>query len=142
VNRAGAVVAAVGLAALVGCGGGGDSGVNTLTAPSGSQELVIEDVVVGDGATAAAGQTLSVHYVGTFTDGTVFESSRARGEPLVFTVGVGQVIEGWDRGIPGMRVGGTRRLTIPPSLAYGSQGRGPIPPNATLLFEVELLEIL
>ena len=141
-NRAGAVVAAVGLAALVGCGGGGDSGVNTLTAPSGSQELVIEDVVVGDGATAAAGQTLSVHYVGTFTDGTVFDSSRARGEPLVFTVGVGQVIEGWDRGIPGMRVGGTRRLTVPPSLAYGSQGRGPIPPNATLLFEVELLGIL
>jgi FKBP-type peptidyl-prolyl cis-trans isomerase len=122
---------------LVACGGG-DSG----TSPSGGGTLVIEDLVVGTGATAAAGDTVSVHYLGTFTNGTKFDSSYDRGTPLPpFRLGAGAVIPGFEQGIVGMRVGGKRRLTIPPSLAYGSQGSGPIPPNTTLVFEVELLAV-
>ncbi|HYN02719.1 MAG TPA: FKBP-type peptidyl-prolyl cis-trans isomerase, partial [Vicinamibacteria bacterium] len=102
---------------------------------------VVEDLVVGTGATAVSGDTLTVHYVGTLTNGTKFDSSYDRGTPYVFQVGAGRVIAGWDQGVPGMKVGGKRRLTIPPALAYGSRGQGVIPPNATLLFDVDLVSI-
>jgi FKBP-type peptidyl-prolyl cis-trans isomerase len=119
------------LLAAVGCS-------DSPTAPS---SLVIEDIVVGTGATAATGDTITVHYLGRFVDGTQFDSSYARNTPYTFRLGVGQVIAGWDQGIPGMKVGGQRRLTIPPSLAYGAGGYGSIPPNSTLVFDVELLSI-
>ena len=107
--------------------------------PSG---LVKEDLVVGKGARAEAGDDVVVHYVGWMQGGRQFDSSRARRDPLDLALGAGDVIRGWDEGIPGMRVGGTRRLTIPPELAYGSHGlAGVIPPGATLVFEVELLEV-
>jgi FKBP-type peptidyl-prolyl cis-trans isomerase FkpA len=104
--------------------------------------LLKEDLIVGNGATAEAGQDVVVHYVGRLADGKQFDSSRARRDPLDFALGAGDVIKGWDQGIPGMKVGGKRRLTIPPELAYGQHGlAGVIPPQATLVFEVELLEI-
>lgn len=103
--------------------------------------MLKEDLIVGTGASAEAGKELVVHYVGRLADGTQFDSSRARGEPLDFPLGAGHMIAGWEQGLPGMKVGGKRRLTIPPELAYGAQGLGGvIPPNATLVFEVELLE--
>jgi FKBP-type peptidyl-prolyl cis-trans isomerase FkpA len=123
------------LSALVGCGGGNSS------TPSGPSELVIEDVVVGTGAAAASGDTLTVNYVGTLLNGTKFDSSIDAGQPLTFRLGVGAVIAGWDQGLVGMRVGGKRRLTIPPTLAYGNRQVGAIPPNSTLRFEVDLLRI-
>ncbi len=105
--------------------------------------LKYEDVKVGDGAAAAAGQTVSVHYTGWLVDGTKFDSSRDRNDPFRFPLGGGRVIRGWDEGVQGMQVGGTRKLTLPPHLGYGAAGAGGvIPPNATLVFEVELLEIL
>jgi len=110
-------------------------------AASPSKELQIENLIIGTGTEAAAGKKVSVHYVGTLTNGTKFDSSVDRGEPFEFTLGAGQVIEGWDQGILGMKVGGKRRLTIPSDLAYGSRGQGPIPPDATLIFEVELLQV-
>jgi FKBP-type peptidyl-prolyl cis-trans isomerase len=101
-----------------------------------------EDLVLGSGAIAQAGQTVVVHYTGWLAGGRQFDSSRARLDPLDFALGAGDVIRGWDQGIAGMRVGGKRKLTIPPELAYGDQGcGGVIPPHATLVFEVELLEI-
>jgi FKBP-type peptidyl-prolyl cis-trans isomerase len=104
-------------------------------------ELVIEDIKVGDGAEAKAGQTVTVHYVGTLTDGKKFDSSRDRGQGFSFKLGGGQVITGWDQGVAGMKVGGMRKLTIPPELAYGDRGfPGAIPPRSTLVFEVELLK--
>ena len=107
-----------------------------------SHALIKEDLVVGTGATAEAGQELVVHYVGRLADGTQFDSSRTREDPLDFTLGAGHMIKGWEEGIPGMKVGGKRRLTIPPELAYGDSGlAGIIPPKATLVFEVELLRI-
>ncbi len=124
------------LVALAACGGG-DSG----TAPTGGGTLVIEDLVIGTGATAAVGDAVTVNYVGTLTNGTKFDSSYDRGQPYAFRIGAGQVIAGWDQGVPGMKVGGKRRLTIPPSLAYGNQAYGPIPANSTLVFEIELLSI-
>lgn len=100
------------------------------------------DIKVGDGAEATAGKTVSVHYTGTLTDGKKFDSSLDRGEPFSFTLGQGEVIQGWDQGVAGMKVGGKRKLVIPPSLGYGDQGAGDtIPPNSTLVFEVELLSV-
>ncbi len=102
----------------------------------------LEDLRVGDGEELHAGQQLSVHYVGTLTDGTTFDSSRDRKEPFQFDIGRGMVIAGWEKGLLGMRVGGIRALTIPPDLAYGKRGAGAkIPPDSTLHFEVELLKI-
>ena len=105
--------------------------------------LKYDDTVIGDGATAEKGQTVSVHYTGWLIDGEKFDSSKDRNDPFQFPLGAGRVIRGWDEGVQGMKVGGTRRLTIPPQLGYGAQGAGGvIPPNATLVFEVELLAIL
>jgi FKBP-type peptidyl-prolyl cis-trans isomerase FkpA len=101
-----------------------------------------EDLVVGEGAEAKEGDTVVVHYVGTLLDGTLFDSSRDRGQPLELKLGDGQVIAGWEIGIQGMKAGGRRKLTIPPHLGYGFSGSPPrIPPDATLLFDVELLQI-
>lgn len=115
-------------------------------APSASAkraELVKTDVVVGTGAEAAKGSAVSVHYVGTLQDGTVFDSSRDRGSPFTFIIGQGKVIRGWDQGVLGMRVGGKRKLVVPPHLGYGEDGSPPrIPGNATLLFEIELLHVV
>jgi FKBP-type peptidyl-prolyl cis-trans isomerase FkpA len=109
------------------------------TTPSG---LTIEDIVVGNGAAAAAGQKVKVHYTGWLTNGTKFDSSKDRNDPFVFPLGAGSVIKGWDEGVQGMKVGGKRKLTIPPALGYGARGAGGvIPPNATLVFEVELLGV-
>ena len=104
--------------------------------------LQIEELVVGTGPSPKAGQTVRVHYTGWLTNGKKFDSSVDRGQPFEFDVGVGQVIQGWDQGVAGMKVGGKRKLTIPPSLGYGARGAGGvIPPNATLIFEVELLKV-
>ena len=103
-------------------------------------ELEIEDQIVGDGEEAIAGQTVEVHYTGWLTDGTKFDSSHDRNETFSFKLGGGQVIAGWDQGVAGMKVGGARKLTIPPEMGYGERGAGGvIPPNAILVFKVELI---
>ena len=110
-----------------------------VTTPSG---LKYDDLKVGAGAEAKAGQAVSVHYTGWLTDGKKFDSSKDRGQPFQFALGAGQVIKGWDEGVQGMKIGGKRKLTIPSALGYGTRGAGNvIPPNATLIFEVELLGI-
>lgn len=101
----------------------------------------IEDIKVGEGPEVTGGDYVSVHYTGTLEDGTIFDSSRERGVPFKTRIGVGQVIEGWDMGIPGMKAGGKRKLTIPAKLAYGDQAIGDIPAGSTLLFDIELLSI-
>lgn len=103
--------------------------------------VVIEDIVVGKGLQAEVGDTLTVHYVGTLSDGKVFDSSFDRNTPFDFLLGEGQVIRGWDEGFLGMKVGGKRVLTIFPDYGYGAQGVGTIPPNSVLIFEVELLDV-
>jgi FKBP-type peptidyl-prolyl cis-trans isomerase len=105
--------------------------------------LVVEETKVGEGTVAANGKIVSVHYSGKLTDGTKFDSSYERGQPIEFLLGAGKVIKGWDMGLEGMKVGGKRKLTIPAELAYGARGTpgGPIPPNATLVFDVELVAV-
>ncbi len=104
--------------------------------------LIIEELSVGEGAEAVVGKKVSVHYTGWLTDGTKFDSSLDRNDPFDFALGRGQVIRGWDEGVVGMKVGGKRKLTIPPEMGYGARGAGGvIPPNATLVFEVELLGV-
>ena len=112
---------------------------NVVKTPSGLKYI---DLKEGEGETPTKGQTVVVHYTGTLEDGTKFDSSRDRGTPFSFKIGVGQVIKGWDEGVGSMKVGGRRQLIIPPELGYGSRGAGGvIPPNATLIFDVELLSI-
>ncbi len=122
------------LLALAGCGG------DDITGPS---DVTIEEVTVGTGATAVLGDVVTVHYILSLENGNVLQSSYDTGAPLPpFQIGVGAVIPGFEQGILGMRVGGRRRVTVPPSLAYGAAGNGPIPPNATIRFEIELVSIL
>lgn len=105
-------------------------------------ELKMEDIKVGIGAVAETGKSVTVHYTGWLTNGVKFDSSKDRNEPFTFQLGANQVIKGWDQGVAGMKVGGVRKLTIPPNLGYGARGAGGvIPPNATLVFEVELLGV-
>jgi FKBP-type peptidyl-prolyl cis-trans isomerase len=112
---------------------------DTVTTPSGLKYLILK---VGDGAIATRGSTAVVHYTGWLTDGTKFDSSLDRGQPFPVTLGAGQVIQGWEEGLDGMRVGEKRKLIIPPALGYGSRGAGGvIPPDATLIFDVELMSI-
>ena len=105
-------------------------------------ELEMETLTEGNGEIAEVGKRVSVHYEGRLEDGTVFDGSRPRGQAFSFTIGAGQVIQGWEQGVAGMKVGETRKLTIPPELGYGEAGAGGvIPPNATLVFEIELLDV-
>lgn len=114
----------------------------TTNMKNSENQLKIEDLKVGAGAEAVSGKKITVNYAGTLTDGTKFDSSYDRNEPFTFNLGAGEVIEGWDQGFAGMKVGGKRKLTIPSSLGYGEAGAPPqIPPNATLVFEVELLKV-
>lgn len=116
-----------------------------VTAPASAaatDALKTEEIKVGDGAVAEAGKTVTVHYVGRLADGKQFDASADHGQPFTFNLGAGQVIKGWDQGVQGMKVGGKRKLIVPPSLGYGEAGAGnAIPPNATLTFEVELLKV-
>ncbi len=117
---------------------------NTQTPPADfptPTELQISDITVGTGATVEVGDTVTVNYVGALTDGTIFDASEKHGQPFTFTVGVSSVIEGWHQGLVGMKEGGQRVLAIPSDLGYGASGTGPIPPNAALLFQIELLKV-
>jgi FKBP-type peptidyl-prolyl cis-trans isomerase FkpA len=144
-------VAALALTLSAGCGGGGtdDEGNPPAMADSGITALQTQDTTPGNGAEATKGRTVRVHYTGWLYDtsaadkrGRKFDSSKDRGEPFEFMLGGGDVIQGWDEGVAGMKVGGTRVLTIPPAMGYGARGAGGvIPPNATLVFEVELLDV-
>lgn len=130
-----------------GCGSSDKSSTSSPTKLNGqptttASGLQYWDTATGTGATAIAGNPVKVHYTGWLTTGEKFDSSRDRGEPFSFPLGAGQVIKGWDEGVAGMRVGGKRQLRIPPELGYGAKGAGgAIPPNATLIFDVELLEV-
>ena len=113
------------------------SNSNTSQTP----KVSIQDEVIGQGDVAETGNSVVIHYIGKFTDGTVFDSSVARGEPVQFVLGVGKFTKGWDEGIVGMRVGGKRILVVPPELGYGANDYGPIPANSTLVFEIQLLKV-
>ena len=113
----------------------------SAAAAAGAAELGIEDIAEGAGPAAAPGHRVAIHYDGRLLDGTPFDSSRERGRPFAFTLGRGQVIRGWEIGVEGMKAGGRRRLTIPPELGYGDRDLGIIPPNSTLVFDVELLSL-
>lgn len=134
-SRRSLFVAAVGLLIL------GTSGCGKKGPARNVGGVSVQDLKVGSGATATAGKVVSAHYVGRFPDGNKFDSSYDAGLPIEFLLGAGKVIKGWDLGIEGMKVGGKRKLTIPPELAYGARGGGPIPPNATLVFDVELVGV-
>jgi len=108
---------------------------------TGPSTLMVEDLTVGTGPTALVADTVTIHYIGRFTNGQVFDNSYDRGAPYTFVLGTGAVIVGVDQGVVGMKVGGKRRLTIPPNLAYGSSGSGSIPGNATLIFEIDLIAV-
>lgn len=112
-----------------------------MTAETNPADLKVEDIIIGTGQEVIPGDTVVIHYAGTLPDGTKFDNSYDRGEPYETQIGVGSVIKGWDLGVVGMKVGGKRKLTIPPSLGYGEMGSGQIPPNATLIFELELVDI-
>ncbi len=143
----------IALLATISIGGCGDSagsptqkpvtsGASTASTTPVATNLKIEDLVVGTGPAAKKGDRVTVDYTGWLTDGTKFDSSLDRNQPFTFTLGSGQVIAGWDQGVAGMMAGGKRRLTIPPELGYGAKGAGKtIPPNATLVFEVEMKKI-
>jgi FKBP-type peptidyl-prolyl cis-trans isomerase len=141
------ILGATGLGAVLlfaDAGAGGTGGPPPVTGQSNTTPSGLEylDVVVGTGAVANAGQQVSVHYTGWLADGSSFDSSVSRGQPFAFALGRGQVIKGWDEGVSGMRIGGKRRLIIPAALGYGARGApGAIPPNATLIFDVELLDV-
>lgn len=114
---------------------------DTTNTKQSSEKLEIEDTKIGTGDEVKSGDTIVIDYKGTLTDGTKFDSSYDRGQPFETRIGVGDVIKGWDEGVVGMKVGGKRHLVIPPSLGYGDQAVGSIPPNSTLVFDVELIEI-
>lgn len=136
------IFAIIGVAVIMGAQAYSRRASTKLNIAPPTQVLQKEDEVVGQGAEAKTGDTVSVHYLGMLTDGKKFDSSYDRGTPLEFKLGSNQVIQGWEEGIVGMKVGGKRKLTIPSSLGYGAQGFPPaIPPDATLIFEVELLNI-
>ncbi len=124
---------------------GAETSITPVASASGNtkmeDKLIVQDIVVGNGAEAVAGKKVTVNYSGKLTNGTKFDSSYDRNEPFVFNLGAGEVIAGWDQGVIGMKTGGKRSLTIPPSLGYGSADLGTIPPNSTLIFEVELLKV-
>jgi len=138
----GVVVLLVVMAILVGCSGSDDASTGAVGEVREVGGMKIEDVVIGTGTEASAGKTIVVNYTGKLEDGTVFDSSIPRGEPFTFVLGAGQVIEGWDKGFDGMKVGGERILTIPAEMGYGAMDMGAIPPNSTLIFDVELVDVL
>jgi len=151
-NMLARIAVATALVALAGCEPAGEAAtVATETETQETQsvdELQITDIAAGDGALAEAGKTVVVHYTGWLYDsvaeenkGEKFDSSVDRNQPFQFALGAGMVIRGWDEGVSGMQVGGKRQLIIPPDMAYGDRGVGPIPPNSTLLFDVELLDV-
>lgn len=116
--------------------------VTDAAGPSGRVErLIVDDIIIGDGEEVGNGDMVTVNYIGTLENGQEFDNSYERGTPFTFTLGEGRVIDGWEQGVAGMKVGGQRILVIPPSLGYGSNGAGPIPGNATLVFAVELLSV-
>lgn len=128
--------------ALVAKDAGDDAAASAAASSPATTKLVIEDIKVGKGPAAKAGDRVSVHYTGRLLDGSKFDSSLDRGQPFQFTLGQGMVIKGWDEGVVGMKKGGKRKLTIPPDLAYGKRGSPPkIPPDSTLTFDIELLDI-
>lgn len=118
-----------------------DDNMASMSAITTEDGLIIEDLEVGTGTEATEGKTVTVNYVGTLTNNVEFDSSYSRNQPFSFSLGAGRVIEGWDKGVVGMKVGGKRKLTIPPELGYGSTPQGPIPANSTLIFEIELLDV-
>jgi FKBP-type peptidyl-prolyl cis-trans isomerase FkpA len=143
-----ALIVAVAALGAISCGGGDEDSGQPPTAPIVNVPFTQTDLRVGTGTEAAVGRRVTVHYTGWLYDpnaaenkGRQFDSSLTAGAPFPFTIGAREVIAGWDQGVPGMRVGGQRRLVIPPALAYGEPGRGPIPPNATLIFDIELLSV-
>ena len=115
-----------------------NAGQNSMSAVP---EVLIQEVLIGQGEEAMSGDRVTVHYIGHFIDGEIFDSSVERNEPFQFVLGVGSVIQGWDEGIAGMKVGGKRIISIPPELGYGTNDYGPIPGGSTLIFEIELLKV-
>lgn len=120
---------------------GSATSTDTAKPTENATELKIEDVATGSGEEAVEGKEVTVHYTGTLTDGKKFDSSHDRNEPFTFRLGAGMVIPGWEQGIKGMKVGGKRKLVIPPDLGYGASGNGSIPGNSTLTFEIELVDV-